>query len=91
MLYLRLSNQLTNRVGIITVVHQHTINNIKGHKTTNPTRELCSREKGSEAEQEPILQELNVSTNTSCTFVAGKIKYYYNNTSGKTSQMIDLF
>ena len=41
--------------------------------------ELCSREKGSEAEQQPILQELNVSTNTSCTFVAGKIKYYYNN------------
>ena len=25
------------------------------------------------------MQELNVSTNTSCTFVAGKIKYYYNN------------
>ena len=41
--------------------------------------ELCSREKGSEKEQQPILQELNVSTNTSCTFVAGKIKYYYNN------------
>ena len=41
--------------------------------------ELCSREKGSEAEQQPILQEVNVSTNTSCTFVAGKIKYYYNN------------
>ena len=50
-----------------------------------------SSKNGSVAEQQPILQELNVSTNTSCTFVAGKIKYYYNNTSGKTSQMIDLF
>ena len=36
MVYLRPSNQITNRVGIITVVHQHTINNIKGQKTTNP-------------------------------------------------------
>ena len=78
-LYLRFSNQITNRVGIITVVHQHAINNIKGQKTTTLPEELCSREKGSEAEQQPILQELNVSTNTSCTFVAGKIKYYYNN------------
>ena len=26
----------SNRVGIITVVHQHTINNIKSQKTTNP-------------------------------------------------------
>ena len=50
-----------------------------------------SSKNGSVAQQQPILQELNVSTNTSCTFVAGKIKYYYNNTSGKTSQMIDLF
>ena len=41
--------------------------------------ELCSREKGSEAEQQLILRELNVSTNTPCTFVAGKIKYYNNN------------
>ena len=38
-----------------------------------------SSKNGSVAEQQPILQELNVSTNTSCTFVAGKIKYYYNN------------
>ena len=27
---LSLSNQITNRAGITTVVHQHTINNIKG-------------------------------------------------------------
>ena len=33
----------------------------------------------SEAKQQPILQELNVSTNTSYTFATGKIKYYYNN------------
>ena len=26
----------SNRVGIITVVHQHTINNIKSQKTTSP-------------------------------------------------------
>ena len=30
-------SQITNRVGTITVVHQHTINNIKGQKTTNPS------------------------------------------------------
>ena len=31
-----MNSSLTNRVGIITVVHQHTINNIKGQKTTSP-------------------------------------------------------
>ena len=33
----------------------------------------------SEAKKQPILQELNVSTNKSYTFATGKIKYYYNN------------
>ena len=39
----------------------------------------------SEAERQPILQELNVSTNTSCIFVAYKIKYYYNNCKSTTN------
>ena len=44
----------------------------RSNKPTLP-EELRSSEEGSEAEQQPILQELNVvSTNTSCTFVAGK-------------------
>ena len=79
MLYLSILNQITNRVGIITLVHQHTINTIKGQKLVTLLEVLCSREKGSEAEQQPILQELNVSKNTSCTFVVGIIKYFYNN------------
>ena len=31
----------SNRVGIITVMHQHTINNIKSQKTTALQEELC--------------------------------------------------
>ena len=66
-------------------MHQHTINSIKGEKLPTLPEELCSREKGSEPEQQPILRELNVSTNTSCIFVAGKIKYYYKNWKNITS------
>ena len=51
---------------------------------------LCSSEKGSEAEQQPILQELKESTDTSCTFVAGKIKYYYNNWKNITNDRLIL-
>ena len=72
-------------VGIITVVHQHTINSINGEKLPTLLEELCSREKGSQPVQQPILRQLNVSTNTSCTFVAGKIKYYYKNWRDITS------
>ena len=39
----------------------------------------------SQCKQQPILRQLNVSTNTSCTFVAGKIKYYYKNWRDITS------
>ena len=74
MLYLRLSNQITNSVGMTTAVHEHTINSIRSQKLPTLPEELYSREKGSEAEQQPILQELNVvSTNKTCTFVACKI------------------
>ena len=78
MLYLSPSNQITNRIGIITVVYQNTINSIKGKKTTNSTEEFFSRGIGSKADQQQILLELNVlSTNTSCTFVDSKVKYCY--------------
>ena len=57
-----------------TAVHEHTINSIRSQKLPTLPEELYSREKGSEAEQQPILQELNVvSTNKTCTFVACKI------------------
>ena len=57
-----------------TAVHEHTINNIRSQKLPTLPEELYSREKGSEAEQQPILQELNVvSKNKTCTFVACKI------------------
>ena len=75
MLYLRLSNQIANSVCMITAVHQHTISSIRSQKIPTLPEELYSTEKGSEAEQQPILQELNVvSTNKTCTFVACKIK-----------------
>ena len=78
MLYLRPSNQITDRVGIITKYINILSTASKLKKLPTIPEELCSREKGSETEQQPRLQELNVNTNTSCTFVAGKIKYYYN-------------
>ena len=57
-----------------TAVHEHTINSIRSQKLPTLPEELYSREKGSEAEQQPILQELDVvSTNKTCTFVACKI------------------
>ena len=71
-------------------MHQHTINTIKGQKLVTLLEVLCSREKGSEAEQQPILQELKESTNTSCTFVTSKIKYYYNNWKNITNDRLIL-
>ena len=60
---------------MITTVHQHTISSIRSQKLPTLPEELYSREKGSQAEQQRILRELNVvSTNKTCTFVACKIK-----------------